>query len=233
MNEFRCLLDVIYAKNELQQIHSGISLSGGHLGEEYSEQLMSMMYISPLSKVLECGGNIGRNSCVIASILVDSANLVVVEPCKNYARILKENRIKNHFKFHVEESAISLVPLLIIKKDGLDKYVVQSDVDLPGYDRIDTITFSELVVKYGIDFDVLVADCEGALYYMLSEDESILNNIKTIIVENDYKVLDHLEFVLNVFKEKGFHLVYNQVAAFPGCEQFVGEKWFYQVWQKD
>ena len=66
-----------------------------------------MLPFKPDDKVLEIGGNIGRNSLIIASILKHDTNFVTLECDKNIATQLKENRDLNHFKFHIENSALS------------------------------------------------------------------------------------------------------------------------------
>ena len=40
---------------------------------------MSVIFINPNDCVLEIGGNIGRNSCVIGKILNDSNHLLVID----------------------------------------------------------------------------------------------------------------------------------------------------------
>jgi len=49
------------------------------------------MYIKPNDCVLEIGGNIGRNSCVIGKLLSDSRNLLVVESDPESVYKLEEN----------------------------------------------------------------------------------------------------------------------------------------------
>ena len=93
--------------NKLADLHSKLKLNYGNFSEEYPEQEMAAMYIKPDDIVLELGGNIGRNSCIIASLLNDSKNLVVFESFNNIAQQLKENRDLNNLNFHIEDCAIS------------------------------------------------------------------------------------------------------------------------------
>ena len=60
---------------QLSDLHSKLKLNYGNFSEEYPEQEMAVMYIKPDDIVLEIGGNIGRNSCIIGSLLNDSKNL--------------------------------------------------------------------------------------------------------------------------------------------------------------
>ena len=204
---------------KLQKIHSQLKLIHGSLLDEYPEQLMTATYLPSDAKVLELGGNVGRNSCVIASILEDSRNLVTVESSPIWADEIRINRNYNNLHFRVETGAISKVPL--IQKGWI---TIPSEVNLPGYTRVRTITFSELEKKYQISFDTLVADCEGALYYILKDDPNLLKNIKLVIVENDYQDEEQKKFVSDLYKQNGLKLIYSA--------DYFERVGFYQVWKK-
>ena len=78
-----------------------------------------------------------------------------------------------------------------------------------------------------MNFNVLVVDCEGALYYILKEEPEFLNGFKTIIIENDFIDITHKEFVDEEFKRYDFRNVYSIPGGFGPCYNF-----FYQVWKK-
>lgn len=212
---------------KLQIIHSKLKLVHGSFDDEYPEQLMTAMFLPSDAKVLELGGNMGRNSCVIASILEDSRNLVVLESDKGFAGCLQRNRDCNALQFRIEASALSKIPLI---QSGWN--TIPSTVDLPGYFRVDTIDFNTLQRKYEIVFDTLVADCEGALYHILKDDPEILTNIKLIIIENDYLERSQFEYTLDMFKTNGFNLIYNQTLTINNRALDSVRKEFYQVWKK-
>lgn len=212
----------VEAIEQLKFIHAQFSLLHGTFNEEFPEQVMSMMFISPNDKVIEIGGNIGRNSCVISALLNDSSNLVVLESDPGIASGLIANRDRNGLGFHVEASAISQVPLI---QAG---WVTVPSQHVPlGHLSVNTLTYAELKEKYGVDFNVLVADCEGALYYLLKDDESLLKDVSLIIVENDYHHRIHYESVCSKFIAHGFELVYQKAFGSGPC----GNE-FYQVWKK-
>lgn len=207
----------------LQAAHSRLRLIHGSLAEEYPEQLMAAMFIPADAKVLELGANVGRNSCVIATLLNDSRNLVAVESSEDIANLLQQNRDVNGLQFHIEASAVSKVPLIQNQWN-----TVPSDVDVAGWTRVKTITFDQVRQKYGVEFDTLVVDCEGALYYILRDDPGMLRNIKLVIIENDFFAdRNHMFAVQEHFKQNGMQCVYNQPGGFGPCSDQ-----FYQVWKK-
>jgi FkbM family methyltransferase len=207
----------------LTKLHQKLKLVGGSMSEEYPEQTMSVMFIKPTSKVLEIGGNVGRNSLVIASILNSSADLVVLECDPTTAKVLQVNRDSNDFKFGIEPVALSKRNLY---QSGWNTQ--PSDVDIPGWTKILTLSYTQLREKYsGIVFDTLVLDCEGAFYWILQDEPDILNGISTIIMENDYSTLEQYQYVANTLLKSGFHIAYSQPLPYelPMCCR----EWFYQV----
>jgi FkbM family methyltransferase len=193
----------------------------GTFNEEYPEQLLSVMFISPTDNVLEIGGNIGRNSCVISAMLSDSQNLVVLESDPGIASGLIANRDRNFLSFHVENAAISMVPLI---QAG---WVTHPNTPQPGHFQVNTLTYNELKEKYQIPFNVLVADCEGALYYIFQDDESILDDVELIIVENDYHHRVHYVDICEKFIAHGFQIAFTKAGGWGPCYNE-----FYQVWKK-
>ena len=209
----------------INDIHKKLTFKHGSLRDEYPEQLLSVKYIKTTDKVLEIGGNIGRNSCVIASLLSDSSNLLVIESDSKNAELLKENRDNNNFNFHIEDSAISKVDLY--QKKWVTKPVNEIK-DIQNWEKINTKTWEEIKNKYNIDFNVLVADCEGALYYIIKENPDFLQQFNKIIIENDFTDIKHKEFVDNEFKNHSLERIHYQSGGFGPCSKF-----FYEVWEKN
>lgn len=199
-------------ESKLREMHRVMPFSFGTLQEEYPEQLMSIMYLDSESKVLEIGGNVGRNSCIIASILSDDKNLVVLECCDEYANQLKQNKDQNNLNFSIEVSALSKVPL--IQKEWNTQI---SDIEYPGWKKVNTITYDEIEKKYNIIFDTFVLDCEGAFYQILKDDPECLKNIKTIIIENDFQTIEHKIYVDEVLASYGFVSVYRNSGGWGPC----------------
>lgn len=221
--------------SSIEELHSGLQLRYGSFQDELPEQKMAFRYLTGNEKVLELGGNIGRNSLVIASILNkyskgNDKNLVVMETCNDSFNKLNENRDINNLNFHIENSALSKKKL--IQKEW---NAIPSDIILDGYFPVNIIDYKTLESKYQIKFDTLVLDCEGAFYYILMDYPYILNNVKLIIMENDYKSLNDYNYVKNKLIENGFIRTYKEDV------HHAYENWkitqpcidnFFEVWKK-
>lgn len=217
-------------EERLELVHQQLRFAGGSLRDEWVEQSMAMKYLSPKSRVLEIGSNIGRNTLMIASILEDDRNLVTLECDPVSVELLRNNRFANNFRFHIEPSALSNRKLI---QNGW--LTTPSDELLPGYQWVNTITYDELVSKYGSDFDTLVADCEGALYYILVDNEGFLSNISTVILESDFLSAEHKQQVEATFRRYGLEKVYSEPLPSPPEGYFPDEcvESFFETWKRD
>ena len=208
---------------KLLYLQSNLILKHGVFEQEYSEQRMSVSYLSGKEKVLELGGNIGRNSLIIASILEDSKNLVVLECDENIATLLAENRDLNKLDFHIETAALSKRKLIQIGWDTKPSEILE-----PYHRWVNTTTLPELKSKYNIDFDTLVLDCEGAFYYILIDMPEILDNVNLIMMENDYKDISHKEFIDQTLIKNNFYRDYVEAGGWGSCYNN-----FFEVWKKN
>lgn len=211
--------------DRLADVQNRITMDYGFIREEGVEQLMSVMFIRPHDQVLELGSNVGRNSIVIASILDNDRNLVTLESAPETVKKLQWNKMLNYMNFNVENAALTKQKLI----QNPNTWQTTPSDDVPeGFYQVSSITVDQLYDKYKLDFTVLVADCEGSLYYILQEFPEILQkNIKTLIVENDYHEFSHKEFVDQQFQKNGFHRVFFQGGGWGPCADF-----FWEVWQK-
>ena len=207
--------------NRLNSIHSKLKIKYGHMNDELPEQKMVARYLTGSEKVLEIGGNIGRNSLVIASI-VENSNFVVLECDIGIASQLLENRDLNNFKFYIESAALSNRKLIQKAWD-----TIPSDTLLNGYKWVNTITLEQLRNKYSIEFDTLVLDCEGAFYYILMDMPNILDNIRLIIMENDYHDITHKKYVDDILTKNNFRRNYVEQGGWGPCYHN-----FFEVWKR-
>jgi FkbM family methyltransferase len=217
-------------KEKLSEIHKKIKIHFGDFTEEYSEQMMAIKNLTGNEKVLEIGGNIGRNSLIIAYILNEKKNnrLVTLESSKVIYQKLLHNKIQNpNLDFFIENSALSSKPLKQNKWDT--SFYEENSVLEKDYELVDTITFQELQEKYKIEFDTLVLDCEGAFYYILLDMPEILDNIKLIMIENDFKEEEQKKYFDETLLKRGFYNSYSEdLIIGPGNIR----KNFFQVWKK-
>jgi hypothetical protein len=56
----------------------------------------------------------------------------------------------------------------------------------------------------------------------------ILNNIKLIIMENDYKNIEEKNYIDDILKSNGFYIDYNEAGGWGPCYDE-----FFQVWKRD
>jgi FkbM family methyltransferase len=211
--------------NEIAKIHSQLRINHGSIREELPEQEMAVTYLTGNEKVLEIGGNIGRNSLVIGHILKqkNNNNFVTLECDPDIANMLIENRNLNNMNFHIENSALSKRKLI---QRGWDTFPTDEIID--GAQYVNNISWEELINKYNIAFDTLILDCEGAFYYILMDMPEILNNIDMIIMENDYHEIDKKEYVDSILKQNNFSVCYSEPGGWGPCFMF-----FYEVWKRN
>lgn len=204
-------------EEKLEYLHKKLKLSYGSFTEEYPEQVMAATYLKGPEIVLEIGGNIGRNSLVIASLLNDSRHLLTLE-CDpvSYSKLI-QNRDQNQLHFQAECSALSKRPLV---QDGWVTSVVFNQTS-----KVPTITYEQLVQKYPLKFDTLILDCEGAFYYILQDMPEVLDGIRLIMMENDYRSMDEYNFVAQTLTDRGFVNVYRKPHEGALCADN-----FYEVW---
>ena len=209
--------------NRLNTIHKQLKIDYGSFEDEYPEQLMVATYLKGTEKVLEIGGNIGRNSLIIGYILSQyNNNFVSLESDTDISKQLIHNRDLNKMTFYIENSALSKRKLI---QKGWDTIV--SDDILEGYKSVNIINFQELEKKYNITFDTLVLDCEGAFYYILMDMPEILNNINLILMENDYNDIMHKNYINDILKQQNFKIDYTMGGGWGPCKDF-----FFEVWKK-
>ena len=206
-------------------IHSQLKIDHGSLTDEFPEQMMAVTYLTGDEKVLELGGNIGRNSLVIGHILREKQNnnFVTLECDDEICKQLTHNRDLNNMTFYIENSALSKRKL--IQRGWV---TIVNDVVLPGYKPVSIISYDDLKRKYNIEFDTLVLDCEGAFYYILMDMPEILDNINLIIMENDYEDYNHKLFIDDVLRKNNFNVVYQEKGGWGPCYHA-----FFEVWKKN
>lgn len=201
------------------------------MSKEIFEQLCVLKYLNQDSKVLELGGNKGRVSLIVATILNDDSKFVTIEPTKDIASINKKNRDINCFNYNIETNILSKTPKYL-ERNSYDSVANKTHEEVKdNYEKIDNITFEALQNKYNIIFDTLIIDCEGAFYNIMIDFPNILNSIKIIIIENDFDTKYHYEEVLNFFIKNSFELVETE-SCYPINAKGIHRNYLHQVFLK-
>lgn len=230
-------INIFPLQNRIEEIHKRLTINHGDIKGEDVEQMLCLKHIKGNEKILEIGGNIGRVSCILSTILDNEQNLVVLESNPKHSQELKENRDINNFKFQVEDSALSNRKLYqygwnTFTEEEKNKYTLDVQNMM---NKIKIINYNNFINKYNIQFDTLILDCEGAFYYIIQDFPEILNNITKIIIENDYPSYDRKLFVDNILINKGF----TSIEKIPLAKRHWGY-WlnqnirdnFYEVWER-
>jgi FkbM family methyltransferase len=210
-------------EKKLSAIHSNLRMVHGSLEDELPEQRMAVQFLTGSETILEIGGNVGRSSVVLASLLGPEreSNLVVLECDPESSEKLLENRNANGMKFHIETAALSKRKVFQI---AWNTFVGECP---PGAKEVATLTLEELQQKYPLPFNTLVLDCEGAFFWILRDMPEVLEGIQTILVENDYPDIRQKLFVDTILETKGFCVVMSQAGGWGPSEDR-----FYEVWSR-
>ena len=187
--------------DKLNDIHMSLNFSDSNeLKREIPEQLMVLKHLNKNDIVLELGGSIGRNSCIISKILNDSENLVTVEPSPYEYKILENNRKLNNFNFKIETNVLSSIPLYSKGWKTYTNYITNSI-------KVNNISWKELNDKYNLKFNVLIIDNEGNFVKILKDFPDILENITMLNIEHDFNSVEDLEYFYEKMKLNNFKMI--------------------------
>lgn len=219
--------------DNLAALHKKLTLKGGTFSDELDEQVMAALFLKRHHRVLEIGADVGTNSCIISS-LCDTPPVTV--ECNNAIEsTLRYNLKNNGLSINLEMGALTKGQLIYrhttsgCRIGQSTKYLEEGQPVPQGYGLIRSITYQYLVDKYH-KFDVVVADCEGAFYYIVKEFPEILDDIEMLIIENDYSTKGHKDYVDKQLIERGFIRIYRNILQFN--YNVLHKNNFYEVWQK-
>lgn len=200
---------------------------------EAEEQFLVRKYLPKNATVLELGARYGTVSCVISEVLNDPTKHVAVEPDTTVIEALIKNRDNNGGKFHVYEGVISSKGYemgFIDPKFNLHEYgTFTKESENP---TVQNISFDALSKKYNLNFDCIVADCEGFFPSFVEENPTAIQNMRVIIYEQDgtpwqeyIKKYETLDITLSNYGFKRIHTI-----PHPKYENNPN---FHNVWVKD
>jgi len=152
-------------------------------GVEVSEQQLAREYIRPDDVVFELGARYGSVSCCINKILRNKKNQVVVEPDQRVWDSLENNKSINMCEFHIIKGFVSNSKLELTDHLSYNGYgtttVKCNESNIPSY------TLESIKKQTGLEFNVLVADCEGFLETFFDENPGIISGLRLILFEAD------------------------------------------------
>jgi FkbM family methyltransferase len=169
---------------------------------EKQEQDLAKKYIKHDDIVLELGGRYGSVSCIINSKLKCKTNQVVVEPDERVWEALERNKKVNNCQFHIVKGFLSNKKLGLTAVNSYNGYGTTSMVNTKS--TIPSYTMTEIKTKYNLEFNVLVADCEGFLEVFFDENPTLYDNLRLIIFEQDYPDKCNYDKIRNTLTKKGF-----------------------------
>jgi FkbM family methyltransferase len=170
---------------------------------EKTEQDLANTYILENDIVLELGARYGSVSCIINSKLNNKQNQVVVEPDDRVWDALEKNKNNNNCYFNIVKGFISNKKLDLTNLDNWfggygSTFIENNDTKIPSY------SLDEIKKKYNLNFNVLVADCEGFLEVFFDENPDFYDNLRLIIFEADYPEKCNYNKIKNKLLEKQF-----------------------------
>lgn len=178
-----------------------------HKQKERVEQEQAFKYIEPNDIVLELGGRYGTVSGVINYKLKNKKNHVVVEPDENIIPALKKNKELNKSEYHILPNLISNTNKKKIDDGYGTRYI---DHKYKESNTNNIISYDDFKKRYPLEFNVIVADCEGCLGEFIKKMGQDFNKINKVIFEADYPVLCNYNEIIKNLKKNGFTMVENK-----------------------
>lgn len=171
---------------------------------ERIEQHHCTTYIPQDAAVLELGGRYGVVSVCINKQLKTPSHHLVVEPDKRIHPALYKNRELSNSQFQVLEGIISNQKLNLVH-NGYNTHTTSSST---GSDtNITNLTLQQVQERYRIPFNTLVVDCEGCYNSFWKENPTFLNQIHTVILENDFTKSSTAKENIDALRQRGFKRV--------------------------
>ena len=170
---------------------------------ERAEQDLLRLFIKRDDVVLELGARYGTTSCVINKNLKVKTNQVSVEPDDRVWEALEKNKLHNECSFHIVKGFISNKTLALANTDVCNGYGTTS---VPAEtSNIPSFSLEQIQQKYGLNFTVVVADCEGFLETFLEENNKLYEEIRMIIFEIDYCDKCNYVNIIENLEKHNFH----------------------------
>jgi len=173
-----------------------------HKNEERVEQEQAFKYIEPNDIVLELGGRYGTVSAIINYKLKNKKNHVVVEPDENIIPALIKNKTLNNSNYHILPKIISNTNKMKIN-GGYGTHYVHSEEKSTN----NIISYQDFKKLFPLDFNVIVADCEGCLCEFIENMGDDFSKINKILFEADFPNLCNYDKLIQKLLNNGFNMI--------------------------
>jgi hypothetical protein len=231
-----------YIQNQLDIIHKKYNLDNDVIVSKkkwmnkLKMQMLIYQYLSKDSIVLEINSGIGELSIVINSILENPNGHFVTEISKKHFEVLKKNKERNDMKYYTFYGTVSNNRVItkknfngvnIIRKISGNESIIEDWEEIP---KITLTKINERFETIGKKINtIIIKDTNNLLIDLLRDNINEINNIKTIIIENNLDIIDKKE--LDKFLiEKGY---INQLCIpdFSKDKNDYDYKCYYSVWK--
>lgn len=176
-----------------------------HKTEEREEQLTVLEYVRSDAKVLELGARYGTVTCLIDKILQIGNGIVVAsEPDATVHEALYRNLSVNGCqRTKVFHGVVGDFPVVM----DLAGYGTQArKMTLASESRkVENATFLEVQESFSVEFDTLMADCEGCVEDFIRHclEHNVLKQFETVIYEMDRPDACDYPWIETVLKDAG------------------------------
>ena len=176
--------------------------------EEVVEQKLAEQYIEPSDIVLELGARYGTVSCIINRKLSNPTNQVSVEPQYQVFEALSLNKNNHRCQFHIYKGFVSKRPLV------LQNYGYGASYDNGHSEEYPCMSLEDLQSKYNLQFDTLVADCEGGLQPFFEDHPFFFSQLKKVIMEKDCSDKCDYDWICNQLMNHGLKCIHSECNGF-------------------
>ena len=200
---------------------------------EIDQRVLVKSFVSKNARVLELGARYGTVSCLISELINDPTKHVAVEPDSSVIEALETNKLNNGGQFHIYNGVIS--------KDAYDIKTVEASHKYFEYATYTTkcdesdiqhATLKSIQRQYDIEFDTLIADCEGFLCDFVEENEDMMKQFELIIFEKDGTPWSVLEKRYEDMEDTLVKLGFKRKYSIPHPE-YKNNPRLHNVWVKD
>jgi FkbM family methyltransferase len=181
--------------------HHGNSIDINDMERE--EQDLAREYILENDVVLELGARYGSVSCTINYKLNNKQNQVVVEPDDRVWEALELNRTRNNCHFNIVKGFISNRKLDLTNIDDHFGGYGATYIETNTTNKI-SYTLQSVKEQYNLNFNVLIADCEGFLEIFFDENPEFYDQLRLVIFEADYPEKCNYQKIKDILYKKKF-----------------------------